>query len=260
MDGGDGGIRHRRDERAAAALDRVRAGSSAICDDGLIPGRGFDRVGTIASTLRRRLEHLSTRARVVITGCAVAMIGLSIGAVSVAVFAGGVSGTDDTAPVGDPTSSAPVVTSTPASVPGLVVHASGAVRTPGVYRLDLGARVIDLLEAAGGPGDGLDLDRLNLASPLTDGSRIWFPVRGERAPVVEVDPADSNSPSAAPVDLNRATASQLDALPGVGPSTAAAIVAHRVANGPFRSIDDLLAVKGLGPAKVEALRPLVTVG
>ena len=68
---------------------------------------------------------------------------------------------------------------------------------------------------------------------------------------------DATSPPTGPVDLNRATAAELDALPGIGPATAQAIVDHREANGPFASVDDLEAVRGIGPAKLEAIRPLV---
>ena len=260
MGGGSGDGRERRDHRAAEALDRVRAGSSAHGGGSLRSGFGPDGIGVHVASIGRRLADLNLRSRVALAVTAVMAVGLSIGAVSAIAFGAGGPAAElpPVAAAGStPASASP---SSVASIPGLVVHASGAVRAPGVYRLDPGARVVDLLEAAGGPGDGLDLDRLNLASPLTDGSRIWFPVRGERSPSVESDPIAAGANGPEPIDLNRATASQLDALPGVGPSTAGAIVAHRAANGPFRSVDDLLAVKGLGPAKVEALRSLVTVG
>ena len=251
-----------RDHRAAEALDRVRAGSSAHRDGPRRSGFGLDGIGLRVASIGRRLADLNPRSRVALAVAAVIAVGLSIGVVSAIAFGGGGPAADlpPAAAAGPTPASATATPSSVGSIPGPVVHASGAVRAPGVYRLDPGARVVDLLEAAGGPGDGLDLDRLNLASPLTDGSRIWFPVRGERAPSVESDPIATGAIDPAPIDLNRATASQLDALPGVGPSTAGAIVAHRAENGPFRSVDDLLAVKGLGPAKVEALRSLVTVG
>jgi competence protein ComEA len=140
--------------------------------------------------------------------------------------------------------------------PVVVAHAAGAVAHPGLYRLAKGSRVDDLLRAAGGPLDDADLDRVNLAAPLTDGAQVQVPHRGE--PGTEVG-AVSAGAAFGPVDLNTATVAQLDALPGVGPSTAAAIVAARTRRGRFQRVDDLLDVRGIGPAKLDALRDLVTV-
>ena len=158
----------------------------------------------------------------------------------------------------------------------LVVQAAGAVGRPGVYRLAGGARVDDLIRIAGGAAPDADLDRVNLAAPVADGERVWVPRRGEVAPPVVVAGAGGTSggsggvggsggsggpggtPSG-PVDLNTATADQLDALPGVGPATAAAILAYRSEHGRFAAVDDLLEVRGIGDAKLEQLRPMVTV-
>lgn len=165
------------------------------------------------------------------------------------------------------------------TTPLLVVQAAGAVRSPGLYRLDPGARVDDLIRAAGGLTDRADRDRVNLASPLADGQRIWLPERGqgEAPPVVAggggatASPGPSSSTDAGsggggpgepglPVDLNAADADALDALPGVGPATAQAILTYREESGPFRSVEDLLDVPGIGDAKLEQLRPHVVVG
>jgi competence protein ComEA len=162
---------------------------------------------------------------------------------------------------------------TPADAP-LVVAAAGAVVRPGVYRLAAGARVTDLVAAAGGLDPGADVDRVNLAAPVHDGERIYVPRRDqpEVPPVATGGASEPATPRAAPgggptsstipalVDLNTADVALLDTLPGVGPSTAAAIVAYRGANGRFRTVDDLGEVRGIGPAKLEQLRPLVTVG
>jgi competence protein ComEA len=139
----------------------------------------------------------------------------------------------------------------------VVVDVAGAVQRGGVYRLASGSRVADAVRAAGGLGTTADPDAVNLAAVLLDGQRVYIPRIGEPAPPL-VPVVGSTSPSG-PVDLNSATVDQLDRLPGVGPATAAAIVAHRAQYGPFRSVDDLAAVKGIGPAKVAALRGLVTV-
>lgn len=148
----------------------------------------------------------------------------------------------------------------------ILVHVAGAVALPGVYRLPAGARVVDALAAAGGPANDADTDAVNLAEELHDGDRILVP---SVADAVVVPPGVSGSGSAGeavpagtpagPVDLNRADEAALDALPGVGPATAAAIVSYREEHGPFASVDDLADVRGIGPAKLEALRGLVTV-
>ena len=149
----------------------------------------------------------------------------------------------------------------------IVVHVAGAVAAPGVHALVPSARVADAVTAAGGAAPDADLDGVNLAAPLVDGQRVYVPRVGE------VDPASvpSGAPAAGegggsgttapagPVDLNTATAADLEALPGVGPATAAAIIDDRTRNGPFASVDDLDRVSGIGPAKLDALRELVTV-
>jgi competence protein ComEA len=159
-------------------------------------------------------------------------------------------------------------TSTTKPSVGIVVDVVGAVRRGGVVRLAAGARVVDAIAAAGGATADADLVRLNLAAPLTDGSRIAVPRIG--APAPPVDPTavsggttpgtdGTGASPGAPVNINTATADQLDALPGVGPATAAAIISDREAHGPFRSVNDLGRVRGIGDAKLEQLRTLVTV-
>lgn len=152
----------------------------------------------------------------------------------------------------------------------VVVDVVGAVRRAGVFRLRAGVRVVDAIAAAGGALASADLTRLNLAAVVADGTRVAVPIAG--APTPGVDPAavsgaapgpgegPTGAPSAdAPVNLNTANADQLDALPGVGPATAAAIISDREAHGPFRSVDDLGRVRGIGDAKLDQLRKLVTV-
>jgi competence protein ComEA len=142
----------------------------------------------------------------------------------------------------------------------LVVHVAGAVQRPGVYRLSGGSRVVDAVTMAGGAIAGADVDALNLAAPVADGERIYVPIEGETPPPALASGSGGDGlPPAGPVDLNTATVEQLDDLPGVGPVTAQAIVAHRDRNGPFASVDALTDVRGIGPAKVDALRHLVTV-
>jgi competence protein ComEA len=145
----------------------------------------------------------------------------------------------------------------PTTVGPLIVHVAGAVVSPGVYELAPGARVEAALEAAGGAVPGADPGALNLAAPVGDGERVYVPMVGEPVPIATGSPAVTVAPG--PVDLNEASAAELDGLPGIGPATAAAIVEHREQNGPFASVEDLEAVRGIGPAKLDALRDLVRV-
>lgn len=136
----------------------------------------------------------------------------------------------------------------------VVVHVAGSVVRPGVYELPTGSRFVDAVTAAGGPLTRAATDSVNLASVLVDGERVYLPAVGEE--IEASSPVGAVSTSAV-VDINSATAEQLDGLPGIGPSTAAAIVARRDEIGRFVNEDDLLAVPGIGPAKVAALRGLV---
>jgi competence protein ComEA len=138
----------------------------------------------------------------------------------------------------------------PAQAQVLVVDVAGAVRLPGLHRLARGTRIADAVAAAGGATAQADLALVNLAAPLADGEQIVVPVRGSAAP------GQGGSPTA-PLDLNTATPEQLDALPGIGPATAAKIVGFRQAHGPFRSVEELDAVPGIGPARIEQLKGLV---
>jgi competence protein ComEA len=147
------------------------------------------------------------------------------------------------------------------------VHVAGSVAVPGVYGLEPGDRVHQAIAAAGGPSAEADLDGLNLALVVTDGQRVYVPAAGEVDPAsvpsgaqIAVDPAANGEPVVTgPLDLNTATAAELDTLPGVGPATAAAIVDDRERHGPFAAVGDLERVPGIGPAKLAAIADQVTV-
>lgn len=144
----------------------------------------------------------------------------------------------------------------------LLVHVVGAVVAPGVHEVPAGSRVIDVIEAAGGLTANADDARINLAAPVSDGERVYIPAVGEEPPPAVVGGdggATTPGTDAGPVDLNRADAAALEALPGIGPATAAAIIQHRDEIGGFTSVDQLLDVRGIGEAKLEQLRPHVTV-
>ena len=174
------------------------------------------------------------------------------------------------------------------------VHVAGAVNNPGVYTLPAQGRAVDAIAAASGAAADADLDRVNLAGALSDGVQIYVPHRGETAAPAQIQPnggtanagqgnaangaaqngaAQNNAPQPArtltpagsaqkgstPVNINTATAEELQTLPRIGPAMAQRIIAWREAHGGFRSVDELDAVPGIGPSMLENLRPLVTV-
>ena len=175
------------------------------------------------------------------------------------------------------------------------VHVAGAVNNPGVYTLPAQGRAVDAIAAASGAAADADLDRVNLAGALSDGVQIYVPHRGETAAPAQIQPnggtANSGQGKAAngaaqngasqggtqpqpartltpagsaqkvstPVNINTATAEELQTLPRIGPAMAQRIIAWREAHGGFRSVDELDAVPGIGPSMLENLRPLVTV-
>ncbi|WBB76952.1 ComEA family DNA-binding protein [Micromonospora sp. WMMD1128] len=144
----------------------------------------------------------------------------------------------------------------------VVVAVAGKVRRPGLVRLPAGARLADAVEAAGGALPGVDVALLNPARKVTDGELILVGVTappGQAAPGPAAGGGAPGGPAAGPVNLNTATLAQLDTLPGVGPVLAQRILDHREQHGPFRSVSDLRQVDGIGDARYEQLKELVTV-
>jgi len=146
----------------------------------------------------------------------------------------------------------------------VTVHVAGAVARPGVYDLAGGARVIDAVEAAGGGAPDADLNRLNLAAKVADGQRVLVQRVGEAAPAGSAAAGGSSSgggnadPSGL-VNLNSATQAELEALPGIGPSLAGAIVTERERRGGFRSVNELRDVRGIGEKRFADLKDKVTI-
>jgi comEA protein len=191
----------------------------------------------------------------------------------------------------DPRAAAIRVTPPPTATPGptvtavlLHVYVSGAVAAPGVVVLPEGARADDAVRAAGGFRAEADPSAINLAAPLADGWHLQVPAIGDEpaaaagggdpaiggiaavlaparagAPIQGGGAGPVQSASGARVNVNRATAVELESLPGIGPALAGRIVAHRTEHGSFASVDDLLAVAGIGDQTLERLRDLVTV-
>ncbi len=164
----------------------------------------------------------------------------------------------------------------PPTQPPLVVQVSGAVNRPGLCSLPPGSRIQDALQAAGGISSNADSEFLNLASYVEDGQRIDVPARQPTRPPAQAsgstpasgraaEPTREAFPTQAPVpagkiNINTATQAELESLPGIGPSLAQRIIAYREQNGPFKTIEDIQKVKGIGPATFERIKDLITVG
>ncbi len=154
-----------------------------------------------------------------------------------------------------------------------VVYITGCVQKPGVYHVPADSRVYQVVDMAGGFSSLADHEAINLATPLQDGMHIHVPARGE-VPKEDVQTKGTSSVSLngavasraeerdinRKIDINSASEEQLQALPGVGPKTAASIVSYRESQGDFEVVEDLLRVRGIGPAKFEKIRQLVTIG
>jgi len=136
----------------------------------------------------------------------------------------------------------------PPAISEIVVQVDGEVVRPGLYRLPPGARVADAIRFAGGITAGADPDAINAARPLRDGERVRVAARGR-------EPQTDGSPRA--VNVNTASAPELESLPGIGPVLARRIADYRRSHGPFRRLEDLLQVQGIGPALLRRLRGVV---
>lgn len=144
----------------------------------------------------------------------------------------------------------------------VVLHVVGAVVDPGIVELPLGSRVVDAIAAAGGPTDDADLAGVNLARPLTDGEQLRVPRVGEVPPPGANGAGGAGSTGVGAdgrVNINTADTTALESLPGVGPAIASRIIAWRDENGPFRSVDELSAVSGIGEKTLDGLRDQATV-
>lgn len=223
-------------------------------------------------SIRERLGALSRRELVALVAvAAVVVAGAGLWYVRSLPKAVEVQAANRPGVVPPPAASGPVAgSSSPSATPVsptpsvLFVHVAGLVRRPGVYQFQPGQRVVDAVDAAGGALKKADLDLLNLAAPLTDGEQILVPKHGQAVvppPGVGgvTGPAGEPGSTGGLVNVNTASESELESLPGVGPVLAAAIIAYRTEHGPFPTVDALDDVSGIGPATLADLRPLVTV-
>ena len=140
----------------------------------------------------------------------------------------------------------------PAEIATITIHVSGAVAEPGLVELDADDRVADALAAAGGALQEAELSAMNLAAPLTDGTLIVVPEKGKEAAVA--GPAADGR-----VRINTASLDEIATLPGIGPVLAQRIFDHRDANGPFRSVEELLDVSGIGEGKLATIRDSIAI-
>ncbi len=165
----------------------------------------------------------------------------------------------------------PVLLHPPPTPPPLQVHVTGAVSKPGVYPLAPGARLQEAIEAAGGIVEVGDLAGLNLAMKLSDGDRVEVPfLPPTRTPTASPGSTAVEAPQTQPsgaqaernglININLATQSQLETLPGIGPATAQKIIAYREDHGPFEIISDIVNVSGIGPATYDKIKDSITVG
>jgi competence protein ComEA len=204
-------------------------------------------------------------------GAAPSVVGSAGGHRTIAVRPPVVTGSAaPSSPAAQHPASAPAPSTTPTGP--ILVSVTGQVRRPGVVAVPADARVADAIAAAGGALDPSDLTGLNLAAHLVDGASVV--VAGPDGSVVDAAGSPAGVPAAgvppgragttgvasSPVDLNTADQATLETLPGVGPVTAAAILAWRTDHGPFTDVDQLQAIPGIGPAKYAQISPHVTVG
>ena len=154
----------------------------------------------------------------------------------------------------------------------LVVYVTGAIAQPGLYQLQMGSRMADAVEAAGGFTVNANEQAVNLAAPLADGQRIQIPTLlptpGQSNPLTPLTPQGNSQTRSTPlnpvppglVNINTATLEELDTLPGIGPITAQKIIDYRESNGPFKKIEDIQNVRDIGPVTFEKIKDLITVG
>jgi competence protein ComEA len=232
---------------------------------------------------------------VVLEGPAESAVSAQAGAVQeVKLEANTGHGSRELAPTGKLDQPAPRAEPDPVAEPALIVHVAGAVARPGVYSLEPGARVADALSAAGGALKAADTDCINLALPVRDGEQVYVPptqagigagndgaaspdsgsqpqprqsavpgIPPNRADITrsapDPAPASSNASYTGLININTASAEELQGLPGVGPVLAQRIIDYRSANGPFAAVDGLVGVSGIGQAKLGKIAPMATV-
>lgn len=157
----------------------------------------------------------------------------------------------------------PIRLSPPPTPAPIIVHVTGAVINPGVYSLPSGSRVKDAIEKSGGLLSDADTTLINLAMLLEDGEQVWVPyhlddVMGlDKPAVLEGEPAQGQQTRK--ININTASQIELESLSGIGPVIAKAVIQYRLENGPFKDIEEIQEVSGIGPVTFEKIKPIITV-
>lgn len=150
----------------------------------------------------------------------------------------------------------------PPKTESLVVDIKGQVKMPGVYSSSQEERVIDVVQRAGGLTENADESKVNFAEHVQDAMVIYIPAKGEEGSIPQgmtSNPTDAGVNKQGKINLNKADENELQNLPGIGPSKAAAIIEYRVTNGPFKSVEDLKNISGIGDKTFDKLKDLITV-
>ena len=142
----------------------------------------------------------------------------------------------------------------------VIVYITGAVPRPGVYALPQGARIQDAISAAGGFLAEAEKSQINLAALLADGEKLDIPYIEGASPILTTPAPEVVTSTTELIDINVASAAELEELPGIGPTTAQKIIEYREQNGPFLSTEDIINVSGIGPGTYERIKDLITVG
>lgn len=225
--------------------------------------RGIEEMGRLIKRLAERPGALAACVVALLLALGAGVFGVAqaaVPAVTVERGGGGAAGADDV-PGGEAVPGDEVVEEPDSEPETVVVDVGGAVLSPGVVELPAGARVAEAIERAGGLAEDADTATLNQAAILMDGQKILVPREGEGDDGADDPVAAVPGAPAAPdlVNINSATLAELDTLPGVGPSTAQAIVDDRAQNGPFASTEDLMRVSGIGEKKFTKLESMICV-
>lgn len=155
-----------------------------------------------------------------------------------------------------------ITLSAPPSPKPLMVHISGAVLQPGVYALPAGSRIQDGIQAAGGLGPEADTSLLNLAALVQDGERVYVPSQTFTTPAPPITRSytpQETTTAGGLININTASLGELESLPGIGPTLAQRIIEYRVTHGPFTTIEAIQDVAGIGPARYEQIKNLISV-
>lgn len=154
-----------------------------------------------------------------------------------------------------PDRSVPLTVLPTGTTPPLVIYITGAVKNPGVFNVQPGSRIQDVIETSGGYLESADLQRINLAAPVSDGQRIDIPFSGEDSDRVSAKSTDQNTAGIQNISLNMASQKELESLPGIGVDKATKILTEREKRGRFQKVDDLLEIDGFSQKLVDQIRP-----